>query len=234
MRWNLLVVIGAIGLGLVLRWMIPPPEPSDVDISDDPETTSVAASAPSGPIDPLVPAIRIPGLTNLPDNQPALLFPSKLAVSEFDHSFRAHFHAHGSQVCASGCAASRHPTKKLTGETFAQLLDDFAQQPLSEQSPALENLCYFGRQARKRIEREGFGPLDRHRAEFLWKELGRTHARISIRVIDEHGEIRTWTPPTLVPLDRRHVFEMETKNLQPLETSGTVKRVGLYHLWTRL
>jgi hypothetical protein len=37
-----------------------------------------------------------------------------------------------------------------------------------------------------------------------------------------------------VPLDRRHVFKMDTKDLPPLITSGTVKRVGLHHLWTRL
>jgi len=38
----------------------------------------------------------------------------------------------------------------------------------------------------------------------------------------------------LVPFDRRHVFEMKTNSLQPLVTSGTVKRVGLNHAWIRL
>ena len=37
-----------------------------------------------------------------------------------------------------------------------------------------------------------------------------------------------------VPLDRRHEFDMQVNNVQPLITSGTVKRVGLYHLWNRL
>jgi hypothetical protein len=46
--------------------------------------------------------------------------------------------------------------------------------------------------------------------------------------------VRSWLDPTEVPFDRRHVFEMEASGVQPLVTSGTVKRVGLYHLWTRL
>jgi hypothetical protein len=84
------------------------------------------------------------------------------------------------------------------------------------------------------IESEGFGPLDAERSRFLWNELARSHAHVSIRLVDEHGEIRSWLEPTEVPFDRRHVFNMKTRRVQPLVTSGTVKRVGLYHLWTRL
>ena len=40
--------------------------------------------------------------------------------------------------------------------------------------------------------------------------------------------------PERVPLDRRHVFELTPADLQPLVASGTVKRVGLHHIWTRL
>ena len=57
---------------------------------------------------------------------------------------------------------------------------------------------------------------------------------MEVRVVDEHREIRCWLLPTSVPFDRRHVFELETANVQPLVVSGTVKRVGLNHLWTRL
>ena len=152
----------------------------------------------------------------------------------FDHDSDATFHAHGEQVCASGCAASRHPTESLDKDYFDELLVEFTTQPLSQESPALEKLLYFGPQTKKLIEQDGFGPLDSERATFLWDELETTHAKISLRVIDESGKIRTWLEPTLVPFDRRHVFKMETENLQPLVTSGTVKRVGLNHMWVRL
>jgi len=52
--------------------------------------------------------------------------------------------------------------------------------------------------------------------------------------LDEAGEVRSWLPATRVPLDRRHEFDMEVHDVQRLITSGTVKRVGLDHLWTRL
>jgi len=58
--------------------------------------------------------------------------------------------------------------------------------------------------------------------------------RISLRILDEAGRVRSRINGVRVPLDRRHVFEMENEGLQPLVTSGTVKRVGLDHLWTRL
>jgi len=117
---------------------------------------------------------------------------------------------------------------------FRQLLAQFAREPIDETSRAFETLLYYGPQAKKLLDSEGTAPLDPVRASVLRGELSRTHARIAIRVLDEHGAVRTSLPPTRVPLDRRHVFVMETNNVQPLETSGTVKRVGLHHLWNRL
>ncbi|GAB4161918.1 MAG: hypothetical protein Tsb009_39080 [Planctomycetaceae bacterium] len=153
---------------------------------------------------------------------------------DFTSDDRASFHPHGNQVCASGCAASRHPTSVLTESQFETLLARFATEPISENSPALEKLLYYGRQTQQWIARRGTGPLEPKKSEFLRRELSRTHALISFRIVDEHGVVRTSLPPTRVPLDRRHVFKMEVKDLPPLITSGTVKRVGLHHLWTRL
>lgn len=194
--------------------------------------------APAGATDdPLVPPARVPGLPTGAEWAGSGL-DSYLRLASFGdrfiHDDRAFFHPHGPEVCPSGCAASRHPTSELTGPRFRQLMAQFAHEPADETSPAFETLLYYGRQARKFVDSEGTSPLDPVRAAVLRRELSRTYARIAIRVVDQHGVIRTSLPPTRVPLDRRHVFEMETNNLQPLETSGTVKRVGLYHLWNRL
>jgi hypothetical protein len=153
---------------------------------------------------------------------------------DFRSDDRAAFHPHGQRFCASGCTVSNHPTRELTKSLFRQLLAEYAQQPMDETSLALESLLYYGRQARQLIESEGVGPLDSERAAALRRELSRTHARISIRAVDERDAVRASLPPTRVPLDRRHVFRMDTNDLQPLVTSGTVKRVGLHHLWNRL
>lgn len=211
-----------------------PPNAAASAVAGNPGSQSAAGQGDSDYVDPLVPAIDVSGnsISTTIAGGPI----DFLATDEFDFSrdHRAEFHPHGKQVCASGCAASRHPTAELTEARFLKLLEQYATEPMTEQSPALEKLLYFGRQTSRWIGRRGTSPLDSGRAAFLRKQLSRTHALISFRIVDEHGMVRTYMPPTRVPLDRRHVFKMEVKNLPPLITSGTVKRVGLHHLWTRL
>ncbi len=152
---------------------------------------------------------------------------------EFEHDSTALFEPHGKKICASGCAASRHPTAELKTGYFRKLMQTYVAGQSGE-SEALEELLYYGPQTVRLIRESGFCGLDSERRNFLWNELQTTHATISIRVVDESGMVRTRAESTRVPLDRRHVFEMETNNLQPLVTSGTVKRVGLDHIWVRL
>ena len=240
-----LVPLG-IALGLLARATLGVPENSDVlprtfqnELGPDSVKGTDAhfeVKKTEGSEEGLVPPIRVPSIeaaSGVLDRNHSIA-TVRNAFDMFAHDSDAEFHAHGEDVCASGCAASRHPTETLDEDSFDELLAEFAKQPLSQDSMALEKLLYYGPQTKKLIEQDGFGPLDTDRATFLWEELERTHAKISLRVIDESGKIRTWLEPTLVPFDRRHVFKMETENLQPLVTSGTVKRVGLNHMWVRL
>ena len=233
----LALVIGVLGLG-GLPGLFRPVD-SQSTLPDDVGAGRMAANPADE--DPLVPPARLPGLptglidwTAGADSDPDSLLHLASFAAPFAHDNRAIFHAHGHDVCPSGCAASRHPTDELTRPRFRQLMAQLALEPMDETSPAFETLLYFGRQAKAFVDSEGTSPLDPARATILRRELARTHARVSIRVVDDQGEIRAWLPPTRVPLDRRHEFPMETKNVQPLQTSGTIKRVGLYHLWNRL
>ncbi len=154
--------------------------------------------------------------------------------SEFAHGDLATFHPHGEEVCASGCAASHHPTEQLTDRQFDQLLADYSVEPIGDAGEAFETLLYYGRQVTVLLDRHGTGPLDSLRAEILKQELARGHAEVSIRIVDESGVVRALLPPTSVPLDRRHEFKLDPHDLQPLIASGTIKRVGRDHIWTRL
>lgn len=246
--------VGLVLLGICLGWLArlllgPPPEdlgpPRTIErpiksVAEEVANVSVMqnpgkeAEIQSG----LVPPLKLPGTY-------AIFESSRLGVDSVDpflsvwfddysHDESAMFEAHGEQLCASGCAVSRHPTATLTRSKFERLLRAFAQGPMDGTHAALEELVYFGPQTRNLIESAGVGELNAKRAAFLWDQLTFTHARVSIRVKDEHGKVRTWIDPTRVPFDRRHVFKMQTSNIQPLVTSGTVKRVGLNHLWARL
>ena len=208
-------------------------------IATKPDTN--ASAPPDQPttselVDPLVPPIE------LSDHDKALpiLEMSTAADSRFSRRSifssdpRARFEAHGEQVCASGCAASRHPTPELKVAAFQKLMAAYRLEPMDSTSPALESLLFYGRQTQQLIRQHGTTSLDAARAEFLAQELSRTHATVALRIVDQQGVVRTHMPSTRVPLDRRHVFDMENTDLPPLITSGTVKRVGLHHLWTRL
>ena len=163
---------------------------------------------------------------------------------DFSHDDNAEFHGHGEQVCASGCAVSRHPTDLLTKQKYFDLLNRLRQKNQDDEQSsllstedsrlALDTLAFYGRQTNSMMKRFGVGGLPGDHAELLKRAMRHTHVMVAIRVTDESGAVRSWLDPTRVPLDRRHVFSMKTHRLQPLVTSGTVKRVGLDHLWTRL
>ncbi len=174
---------------------------------------------------------RVPEVSSgaVPEAVSALLEPGDLIGSG-----RAIAHPHGEQVCASGCAASRHPTPPLSWTKFQRLLEQWKQEPLGQPTPGLEQLLFYGRQSLVYLRRVPQQALEEKRRRFLEEQLRRTHVAVSFRVVDEHGVVRVYLPPTRVPLDIRHEYLMDAHDLQPLVTSGTVKRVGLYHLWQRI
>ena len=160
----------------------------------------------------------------------------ELAPKLADHDAGAHPHPHGSRICGSGCVASNHPTPILTRVHFENLMKRFATEPVSEESKAFETLLYFGRQSRKMLDDEQLPvpELSDDRSRRLAHELDRTHVVVELRLVDEQDVVRARLAPTRVPLDVRHAFEVGVEGIQPVVANGTVKRVGLHHLWTRL
>jgi hypothetical protein len=181
-----------------------------------------AQQQPAGPqqiqaIDPLIPPFSI-----------------DTAADPFKHDREALPHGHGESLCASGCAASRHPTAPLTADVFRQLLVAYQQAAPTADNVPLEKILFYGRQSRQHWLIQQVTSIDPLWRMVLDEELEKTHVFISLRILDESGDVRSALTNIRVPLDRRHVFTMHASGLQPLVTSGTVKRVGLDHLWTRL
>lgn len=136
--------------------------------------------------------------------------------------------------CATGCAAAPADTEALAPAEFRRLLAAFAAEPMSEESPALETLLFHGAESARLLAEEGPGLLDSRRLAFLERELGRTHVRLAVRVVDERGVERMRLGPRRLPWgEKQHLHPDRTTDLQPPELSGTVRRVGLHHLWTR-
>jgi hypothetical protein len=116
-----------------------------------------------------------------------------------------------------------------------ELLAEYGALPADQESGPLNELIYFGPQVASHLESLATEQLldDRH-LEFLSRELSRQVVTLSIRVVDEADRVRVVLPPTRVPQHVRQVFRMDEFGLEPSVTSGTVKRVGLRHMWQRL
>ena len=141
------------------------------------------------------------------------------------------------EVCATGCAAVPAPDLDLGRSEFERLVRDFGREPLTG-GPALETLLFHGASARGWIDYLGSAalePLGAERAALLTAELDRDQALLSVRVTDADGNERFTLDRVRVPLaEKQHLHPDAALDLQLPEVSGTVQRVGLNHLWTRL
>lgn len=146
---------------------------------------------------------------------------------------RATSHPHGEQMCASGCALSRHPTPKLSEDAFRELLVAYSRETFDRESAALNELIFFGSQTAQLLK-SFTGDLPAQHALFLKRSLALQNFRVELRVVDELGVVRVALPPTSVPQHVRQEFAMKVNDFPPAVTSGTIKRVGLNHVWQRL
>lgn len=137
-------------------------------------------------------------------------------------------------TCVGSCSAVSDGPSQGDPAKIRDWLHAYASQPMSSESPALEALL-FHREATKRelLSLEGMA-LDDARAEFLGRELLRDTAYLEVRVRDADGRVRVHLPEQRVVLDEKQHLETENDLAQHVEYSGTVKRVGLDHLWVRL
>lgn len=176
-------------------------------------------------------AVRKP---NRPKNSPSpdgsRKQPAKLA-HPVSHKSRATAHPHGDKVCASGCAASRHPTPLLKQFEFKRLIDQLKS---DERELAIDSLLFYGPQTLRRLQLSPELKLSGDDRQMLERELRRQKVNVEFRLVAKDGSSLANLPSTKVPFDLRHEFELDEFNIPNLIASGTVKRVGRKHLWARL
>lgn len=139
--------------------------------------------------------------------------------------------------CVGSCAFVHDAPPELDAARYQALVKAFASEPMAAGSEALEEILFHHVAARALVARLGTDPLDPERAAFLRRELGQERAWIDMRVVDADGVERIRLRPNHVLMDhKQHLFPAaaDLVRMQELEVSGTVRRVGLDHLWTRL
>lgn len=137
--------------------------------------------------------------------------------------------------CAGGCeTAPPMVNDDLSQEEFLRLRDAVAQEPVGLASLSLETLLFHGEATAAYLDFLGPGPLRADQVDFLRQELRRTHVQVSFRVVDEEGFVHASLSPTEVPLGKKQHVHLHTEGaLGDLEAGGTVRRVGLNHVWSR-
>jgi len=137
-------------------------------------------------------------------------------------------------TCVGSCSAVSDGPSKSDPAKIRGWLADYATQPMSSESPALEALLFHREATKLQLLSLEALSLDDARAAFLERELQRATAFLEVRVRDAAGQVRIHLPERRVALDEKQHLETENDLAQHVEYSGTVKRVGLDHLWVRL
>ena len=134
--------------------------------------------------------------------------------------------------CVSGCGAIPDTTPAITKDEFMKHLQAFARTPITEPGLDLETLLFYGKETRKWLPETSV--LDDEHLQFLQHELQKTHAEIQLRVTDDKGIVRIELKPRVVEIGQKYHEHIHlTRDMQQLEISGTIKRVGVHHLWSR-
>lgn len=141
-------------------------------------------------------------------------------------------HSTDTDVCATGCSAASYVEPELDMDEYLRLVDAAAAGAWSEDNAALESLLFYGEAAARLTREHGTGGFA---SELLLSELDRSHATLSVRLVNASGVERVTLAPARIPLgEKQHLFPEHSSDVQVPEISGTVRRVGLNHLWTRL
>ncbi len=140
----------------------------------------------------------------------------------------------GNSGACHSCSLTQHDLPTISDATLLEHLDEYAGLPLGSESSAIDQLLFHGDRTRTLL-RSNPARLPARQRAFLERELNRTHARVFLRVVDAAGNVVTHVDGARVPLDeKQHLMGSNLVALKPHEFNGTVKRVGLHHLWTRM
>lgn len=134
--------------------------------------------------------------------------------------------------CQAGCAFVR-PTGPSNDEMTA-LLNTLNQTDVGSQSEALDAVLFHDAELARTLASYPRPVLRPEWEAYLKTQLERDSALFSLRVIDEHGVVRSELPPTRMKLGTKLHMAMHGERLPEFNANGTIVRVGRDHVWIRM
>ena len=134
--------------------------------------------------------------------------------------------------CQGGCAYVR--PEGPSNEEIDALLAKVNATDVGSESEALDALLFHNAELARRLATFPAPALRPEWDAYLRSELEHDVALFSLRVIDEHGVVRSELQPTPMKLGSKLHMAMHGDRLPEFNANGTIVRVGRDHVWIRM
>ena len=138
------------------------------------------------------------------------------------------------EECTTSCSLAKHPVPPYDELDFEMARAKYAAADPEAATEGLETLLFYGPKTQKFFEEFGHGALSPAHRVVLRRELSRTEATVSLRLVDEEDEsVRAVYGPNMVPVGKKQHLATVGDGLMAMEFNGTVMRTGVNYLWSR-
>ncbi len=140
----------------------------------------------------------------------------------------------GKEECTTSCSLAKHPVPPFDELDFEMARAKYATANPEAASEGLETLLFYGPRTQEFLKEFGHGALSQAHQDVLRRELSRTEAQVTLRLVDEDdGAVRAVYGPNAVPIGKKQHLATVGEGLLAMEFNGTVMRTGVNYLWSR-
>jgi hypothetical protein len=137
--------------------------------------------------------------------------------------------------CQGSCMFTRAKADELSELQVDALLREASSKPVGEESEALDTLLFHDEETRQRLASGEAPQLSPAWDDFFRTELAKTQAYFTLRITDEHGQVRATVPETAMALGVKLHMEVEDGiHTGPFNANGTLVRVAKDRVWIRM
>jgi hypothetical protein len=137
--------------------------------------------------------------------------------------------------CQGSCMFTKQKKDELSELQVDAFLREASSKPVGEETEALDNLLFHDDETRARLASGEAPSLSPEWDAWFRDQLARSQAYFSLRIRDEHGQIRAVVPETAMALGvKLHMEVDDGVHTGPFNANGTLVRVAPDRLWIRM